>query len=205
MHVCGHAHRSTQVEVRGQPAAEDPLLPRRAPRAELGPLGLDQHLYPVSHLAGLRTFLCVWPVYMIMCAHMHVQTRSHARCHHCHRHPLPPPPLALQLILLRPCPSLHLSTLNQLGGMAGKLQDLPACAAPTCPAAPAGDQTHMMHLAFNWPSHFPNQDILTGSNEVMVWMRSQGLPRAHICMLGPQVMNFGKIRCGLIAGGTHQA
>lgn len=169
--MCGHAHHSAQVEVRGQPAAEDPLLPRRAPRAELGSLGLNQHLYSLSHLAGLRTFLCVWPVYMIMCAHMHVQTRS------CHRRLLPPPPLALQLILLRPCPSLHLSALNQLGGMAGKLQDLPACAAPTCPAAPAGDQTHMMHLAFNWPSHLPNQDTLTGSNDVMVWMqtRSHGL------------------------------
>lgn len=76
--------------------------------AELGSLGLYQHLYPFSHLAGLRTFLCVWPMYMIMCTHMHVQARSHAKCHCCHRCPLPLPPLALQLILLRPCPSLHL-------------------------------------------------------------------------------------------------
>lgn len=162
LRVWGHAHRSAHVEVIGQPAAVDPLLPMHVPRAELGSLGLDQHHYPFSHLAGLRTFLCAWPVYMIMYAHMHVQTRSRDKCHRCHCHLLPP--LALQLILLRPRPSLHMSSLNQLGRMAGKLQDLPACPALTCPAAPAGDQTHMMHLALHWPS--PVLDILTGQ---MAW------------------------------------
>lgn len=175
----------------------------RVPRTELASLGLDQHLYPFCHLAGLRTFLCVWPMYMIMCIHMHVQTRSHAKGHRCHCCPLPPPPPALQLVLLRPGPSLHLE-LTEPAGRDG--WQTPGSTCLHCSVMPCCTSwgPHMMYLALNWPSHLPNQDILRGTNVVMVRMKMHSHRLIYLHAWSPSDELFGRIRCGLIGGGTLQ-